>query len=218
MARKRFPKIGRIATFHARHTLKPAKELRHVLHTEHLIKRFLEAFTPRGVTLPVLRTYREMGGPGPLTVTIGTTVALEDMDDLSDEQVDSLQDDIHEILENTKIRVVEEAKSLAPVRTGLLRDSIDGTVDEDALMVTFTADTDYAVFVEYGTRNRPATPFLVGPAREAEPELDSQVEDAIASNLDGQIDGDEDNVELEIETTYEGFSEGQLAELAGLIA
>ena len=211
MARKRFPRIGRVVTFHARKSLKPARELRHVLHSTHLIERLLEHFAPAGVTSAILRTYRETGGPGPLTVTIGASIALEDMAEVSDEEVDGMEEDIREILENTKSNVVEEAKSLVPVRTGLLRDSVEGTVDEEALMITFTADTDYAVFVEYGTSHMRAKPFLIPPARLAESDLDRDIEDAIVSHLDGNLDGDEETVDLEIETSYEGFSESQLA-------
>jgi HK97 gp10 family phage protein len=180
----------------------------------HLIERLLEHFAPAGVTSAILRTYRETGGPGPLTVTIGASIALEDMEEVPDDEVDGIEEDIHEILENTMLRVVEEAKSIVPVRTGLLRDSIEGKSDDEALMITFTADTDYAVFVEYGTSHMPARPFLVPTARLSEPELETEIEDAIVSHLDGNVDGDEENVDLEIETTYEGFSELQLAELA----
>lgn len=50
------------------------------------------------------------------------------------------------------------AKSLAPVRTGELRDSIDGTVDAQG--VTVFASAEHAGFVEHGTTKSPAQPFM----------------------------------------------------------
>ena len=154
---------------------------------------------------------------GPLIITIGATIALEDMEELPDEEMDDLETEIHEILENTAIRVTEEAKSIVLVRTGLLRDSISYRVNDYALLIRFMADTGYAKFVEYGTSKMAAKPYLSDPAKSAEAELDTMIEDAIASHLDGQLESDEEDVELEIETTYEGFSESQLAELAGML-
>ena len=53
------------------------------------------------------------------------------------------------------------AKALAPVRTGELRDSIDGEVSPGGVRVF--ADAPHARFVEEGTTKMPAQPFL-GPA------------------------------------------------------
>lgn len=50
------------------------------------------------------------------------------------------------------------AKSLAPVRTGELRDSIDGEVD--ATGVTVFASAPHAGFVEHGTTKAAAQPFM----------------------------------------------------------
>lgn len=47
-----------------------------------------------------------------------------------------------------------KAKSLAPVETGRLRDSIQAS--EDGV----STDVDYAVFVEYGTADQAAQPFM----------------------------------------------------------
>ena len=55
------------------------------------------------------------------------------------------------------------AKSLAPVRTGELRDSIDGRVTATSVEVFATAE--HARFVEEGTSKQEAQPFM-GPAWE----------------------------------------------------
>ena len=60
----------------------------------------------------------------------------------------------------------QQAKSLAPVRTGKLRDSIVGVVETRAHgegvegIVGVKAEKFYARFVELGTRKSPAHPFL----------------------------------------------------------
>lgn len=60
-------------------------------------------------------------------------------------------------------RVVSAAKALAPVDTGYLRDSIDYEFVEDGVL--FFASSGYSLFVEYGTVNQSAQPFM-GPALE----------------------------------------------------
>lgn len=61
------------------------------------------------------------------------------------------------------IEKTEKARSLAPVDTGRLRDSINYVVIPDETIgwqVVVYAATDYAVYVEYGTVRSPAQPFL----------------------------------------------------------
>jgi HK97 gp10 family phage protein len=55
--------------------------------------------------------------------------------------------------------MVAEAKRLAPVRTGRLRDSITAR-QLGPLSWEVSAEAPYAVFVEYGSRGRPARPFF----------------------------------------------------------
>ena len=50
------------------------------------------------------------------------------------------------------------AKSICPVRTGRLRKSINVKVQD--LTIEVSANTPYAGFVEFGTRNMPAQPFI----------------------------------------------------------
>lgn len=57
----------------------------------------------------------------------------------------------------------QKARSLAPVDTGKLRESINYVVipdDQLGWQVVVYAATDYALYVEYGTVNSPAQPFL----------------------------------------------------------
>lgn len=76
-------------------------------------------------------------------------------------------------IEKLADEVVTEAKQLAPVRTGDLRDSIDKDQTGPYEWEVF-AGVDYAHFVEFGARNTPAHPFLVpavDAARERFPDL-----------------------------------------------
>jgi hypothetical protein len=78
-------------------------------------------------------------------------------------------------------------------------------VDEEALMITFTAATDYAIYQEDGTSRMAPSPYLREPAAEAEDELNIQIDDAIQAHLDGQVQGSDDSpmVDLELETEIE---------------
>jgi hypothetical protein len=58
-------------------------------------------------------------------------------------------------------RVAEEAKVIAPVRTGAYRDSIH--VEQDGIESNVVADVPYAGFVEFGTEDTP----IFAPLRRA---------------------------------------------------
>lgn len=53
---------------------------------------------------------------------------------------------------------LEHARSVVPVRTGRLRDSIRSEVSESTL--TLSANTEYAIAVEFGHHAVPARPYL----------------------------------------------------------
>jgi len=61
------------------------------------------------------------------------------------------------------------AKSIVPVRTGFLRDSIFHDIVESNLGFDFGAKANYAQYVEFGTRFQRAQPFI-RPALEANQE------------------------------------------------
>jgi HK97 gp10 family phage protein len=186
-------------------TLAPARGLRHALHGLHHAERLfggkgIEPFTIKGLFPQVFEVLAGAGGP--LVITIELSVQLEDMDEIPDEAIDSLEGDMHDIMDDVGSNTVSEARSLAPVRTGRLRDSISYEADEDALMMTFRADTGYAIYQEDGTSKMSANPYLRGPAANAETELNSKMDDSISSRLDGLVQGDTDSatVDLEMET------------------
>lgn len=60
-------------------------------------------------------------------------------------------------LEAAKV-IAEEAKRLAPVRTGNLRDSIQAI--QEGFDVYVVAEATYAKFVEFGTKRMAARPFI----------------------------------------------------------
>jgi len=90
--------------------------------------------------------------------------------------------------------VAKEAKQLAPVDTGELKSKIKvwalkrsrkkigvlvGTSAKE-----YTGDQFYAAFIEYGTKDMPAKPFL-GPAAEAKgPEAATVVEKTLAEGIE----------------------------------
>lgn len=70
---------------------------------------------------------------------------------------------INDELRKKGLRIVRESKQRAPVDTGRLRSSI--TMDEEKMnngliRVIVGSNVNYAPFVEFGTEDRPAQPFL----------------------------------------------------------
>ena len=55
--------------------------------------------------------------------------------------------------------VADNARSVCPVDTGALRDSI--AVSQDGMNAQISANTDYAAYVEFGTSKMAAQPYLV---------------------------------------------------------
>lgn len=74
---------------------------------------------------------------------------------------------IAEDLNDSAQEGVTLAKQLAAVRTGEMRDKISQTEEAtpDHLRVTVEAGADHSIFVEYGTVNMDAQPFMT-PASE----------------------------------------------------
>jgi HK97 gp10 family phage protein len=73
---------------------------------------------------------------------------------------------IEAIVEKYAGLIEEEAKTLVPVRTGALRDSITTHLNGLVAEVTAGEGLTYGHLIEYGTRGRPAQPYL-RPAIEA---------------------------------------------------
>ncbi len=64
------------------------------------------------------------------------------------------------------------ARELAPRRSGRLRDSIQVRAVTDSPAVDIAATAPHAAFVEFGTRRRPARPFLAPALQFARRRLD----------------------------------------------
>ena len=79
---------------------------------------------------------------------------------------DDHTDDVLDDIDGAKARALEKiglvaegyAKRLCPVDTGRLRNSITHTTDDDAAYIG--TNVEYAVYVEMGTVNTPAQPYL----------------------------------------------------------
>lgn len=81
-----------------------------------------------------------------------------DVQDNSQAVVDSIRAALRNGLEDIGAAAEYYAKSIVPVDTGRLRDSIGYAVNDDT--VTLYADTEYAIYVEYGTLTHRAQPYL----------------------------------------------------------
>lgn len=73
--------------------------------------------------------------------------------------VDMLENNMQSIVLSAAEQVKNSAKSLCPVDTGRLRDSI--SVNAEGSTAVVSANTDYAAYVEFGTSKMPPQPYLV---------------------------------------------------------
>jgi HK97 gp10 family phage protein len=140
-----------------------------------------------------------------LSLQVAATVEIEDLDELSDEDTQALEEDIHQILDDAGAQMEEFARGIVPVRTGNLMASIFHDVDDDALSVTLGATADYASFVEYGTYKMKPQPFLEPAAETGQEEMNLRIEQAVLDRVDGKLQSPEDgdNVTMEIEGVTE---------------
>lgn len=85
---------------------------------------------------------------------------------MADFEVEDHTEEVLDGIEQAKARALEKiglvaegyAKRLCPVNTGNLRNSITHTTDDEAAYIG--TNVEYAVYVEMGTVNTPAQPYL----------------------------------------------------------
>ncbi|HML56575.1 MAG TPA: HK97 gp10 family phage protein [Solidesulfovibrio magneticus] len=79
--------------------------------------------------------------------------------DCFDQVMDSLEEAMEAELQE---EVLPEAQALVPVRTGKLKASIAAGTERDGIVITgyVEAGVKYAPYVEFGTKDRAAKPFL----------------------------------------------------------
>lgn len=92
---------------------------------------------------------------------------------------------IPEALERTAVEVIREAKSITPVLTGALRDSLTYEIEstEDSSSARFLSDVEYAIFVHENLdakHNNGQAKFLEQPMNRATPKLIKHLKAAIA--------------------------------------
>ena len=136
---------------------------------------------------------------GQVRLQVAATIELEDLDELSDEQSQALEEEVHNIVETAGDNMVTYAQGIVPVRTGNLMASIFSDVDEGNLSVTLGATADYASFIEYGTVKMRAQPFLEPAAAIGQEEMNARIEETIAQRLDGQLTSDEEGEDIPVE-------------------
>jgi len=78
--------------------------------------------------------------------------------------------------------VVDQMKGVVPVDTGVLRDSIE-KMGGNGKYTVGPRDVDYAAFVEYGTSNGPAQPYVAPTLQWARQNGPSR----IARRIEGEI-------------------------------
>ena len=81
---------------------------------------------------------------------------------------------LSQLLRKHAFGIEAKAKALAPVDTGLLRNSIQTNI-EGPLKATVGTSIEYAAYQEFGTRHQKGTPFLTPAADEQKKEFEKDV-------------------------------------------
>jgi HK97 gp10 family phage protein len=96
------------------------------------------------------------------------------------------KDTVIQVLKEETGEVVKDARSRAPKDTGALARGIKRSVSKKKVEAKISAggtvrgvDTYYAQFVEFGTKDMPARPFLYPAARAREPEIYDRLTEAM---------------------------------------
>ena len=88
-----------------------------------------------------------------------------------------MQRNVHQYLASLAADIKAEAMHLVPVRTGYLRSTIYARIQE--WIAKIGADATYALFVEFGTKNMQAQPYLWSAIQEYLPQLENIICQAI---------------------------------------
>jgi HK97 gp10 family phage protein len=89
---------------------------------------------------------------------------------------------VRDLLDKSIKAIERKAKRIAPVDTGRLRSSISSQVGPGQLPTYAEVGTNvnYARFVEFGTKNMKAQPYLIPAFEQSKPEIDQNIQEAIA--------------------------------------
>jgi HK97 gp10 family phage protein len=81
---------------------------------------------------------------------------------------------LSQLLRKHAFGIEAKAKALAPVDTGLLRNSVQTKID-GPLKATVGTSLEYGPYQEFGTRHQKGTPFLTPAADEQKKEFEKDV-------------------------------------------
>jgi HK97 gp10 family phage protein len=112
---------------------------------------------------------------GKVSTKVGVKVVSNRLSQMSAE----IKKDVAAEIERSARTIEAGAKQDVAVDTGTLRRSITTQIEDDGLSATVAAGTDYAIFVERGSRGGPARPFLIPNFEREVPRLRAAIKKAI---------------------------------------
>lgn len=117
---------------------------------------------------------------GGVSVTVkGADAVIAKLEKLAD------RDAVARIVAQNGAELQQRAQRKAPVDTGTLRRSIRLDIEDGGMAAEVSANTDYAAYVEYGTRFAAAQPYL-RPALSEQAEIFRRDLERFASGKGGQ--------------------------------
>ena len=83
------------------------------------------------------------------------------------------------------MRVEAKAKQLCPVDTGLLRASINTTLQPDKLRAIVSTNVKYASYVEFGTEFQDFQPYMYPALQQNKDKIKQDILDALKTEIGG---------------------------------
>lgn len=119
-----------------------------------------------------------------MPVTLKGNVQIEGIDELNTlfkNLVPEMEKAFTNITSQYSNDILQEMRSIVPVKTGYLKSTIGGGVSSTTMQLYVTAP--YAGFINYGTRRMKARPFFTGPVERQAPNMIKALNQAFADYI-----------------------------------
>ena len=124
-----------------------------------------------------------------MPVTLNNNIRIEGIDELNTlfkNLIPGMQKSFTEISNQYARTILQEMRTIVPVKTGYLKSTIGGGgVSANTMHLFVTAH--YAGYVNYGTRRMKARPFFTGPIEKHAPNMVKALNQALADYIAANV-------------------------------
>jgi HK97 gp10 family phage protein len=123
-----------------------------------------------------------------MPVTLKGNVQIEGIDELVtlfQNLVPEMEKSFNEITTQYANSILQEMRSIVPVKTGYLKSTIGGGTSTNKMELYVTAS--YAGYINYGTSRIRARPFFTGPVEKQAPNMIKELNQALANYIAANV-------------------------------